>query len=62
MEFEKIMNLMDHAPNQSSKFKKKNWVERMLMQVKRITLIVKLNLKVQCYSQVYVIIVMHTYL
>ena len=62
MEFEKIMNLMDHAPNQSSKFKEKNWVETMLMQVKRITLIVKLNLKVQCYSQVYVIIVMHTYL
>ena len=62
MQFEKIMNLLDHAPNQSSKFKEKNLVETMLMQVKRITLIVKLNLKVQCYSQVYVIIVMHTYL
>ena len=27
MEYEKIMNLLDDKPNQSSKFKTKNWVE-----------------------------------
>ena len=33
-----------------------------MMQMKLITLIVKLNLKLQCYSQVCVITVMHTLL
>ena len=32
------------------------------MHVEDISLIVKLNLKLQCKSQIYVIIVMHTYL
>ena len=27
MEYKKIMNLLDDKPNQSSKFKTKNWVE-----------------------------------
>ena len=27
MEYQKIMNLLDNAPNQSSKFRIKNWVE-----------------------------------
>ena len=27
MEYQKIMNFLDHAPNQPFKFKTKNWVE-----------------------------------
>ena len=27
MEYQKIINLLDNTPNQSSKFKTKNWVE-----------------------------------
>ena len=27
MEYQKIANLLDNAPNQPSKFRKKNWVE-----------------------------------
>ena len=27
MEYQKIINLLDDAPNQPSKFKTKNWVE-----------------------------------
>ena len=27
MEYQKIINLLDYAPNQPSKFKTKNWVE-----------------------------------
>ena len=27
MEYQKIMNLLDNAPNQSCKFRIKNWVE-----------------------------------
>ena len=34
----------------------------MMVQVERITAIVKLNLKLQCQSQVYVITAMHAYL
>ena len=27
MEYQKIINLLDNTPNQSSKFRTKNWVE-----------------------------------
>ena len=27
MEYQKVINLLDNAPNQTSKFKIKNWVE-----------------------------------
>ena len=47
MEYQKIINLLDNTPNQPTKFKKKNWVGTMVMQMERITPIVKLNLKLQ---------------
>ena len=27
MEYQKIINLLDNTPNQSSKFKEKNWIK-----------------------------------
>ena len=48
MEYQKIINLIDNTPNQPTKFRTKNWVEINVTQVELITLIVKLNLKLQC--------------
>ena len=31
MEYQKIINLIDNAPNQSSKFRTKNWAEKLLI-------------------------------
>ena len=47
MEYQKIINLLDNAPNHPSKFRTKNWVE--INDDSRVTCkpIVKLNLK-QC--------------
>ena len=47
MEYQKITNLLDSASNQPSKFKTKNWVEKMMNQEVYIILIVKLNLRIQ---------------
>ena len=47
MEYQKIINLLDIAPNQPTKFRKKNWVEIESYNEEHITLIVKLNLKLQ---------------
>ena len=52
MEYQKIINLFDNTPNQPTKFKKKNLVEIKddvnTNSQKKITPIVKSNLKVQC--------------
>ena len=45
MEFQKIINLFDNAPNQPTKFRTKNWVE--INDASRGKIIVKLNLKLQ---------------
>ena len=47
MEYQKITNLLDNTPNQPTKFRARNWIEIMMIHVERITLIVKLNLKLQ---------------
>ena len=55
------MNLLDNTPNQQFKFGTKNCVE--VDDAHGIyNPIVKLNLKLLCESQVYVIIVIHAYL
>ena len=41
MEYQKLINLLDNVPNQPSKFKTKNWVEKN----DESRLVVKLNLK-----------------
>ena len=47
MQYQTITNLLDSASNQPSKFKTKNWVEKMMNQEEYIILIVKLNLRIQ---------------
>ena len=61
MEFQKTVNLLDNMPNKPSKFKTKIGLKQMMTHLERITPIVKLDLKLQ-WGQVYVIIVMRTYL
>ena len=46
MEYQNIINLLDNKPNQSSKFRTKDWVE--ITYVERITQIVKLDLRLGC--------------
>ena len=41
MEYQKIINLLDNKPDQTSRFRTKNWVEIMITHVERITQIVK---------------------
>ena len=62
MEYQKIINLLDNTPYQPTKFRIQNWIEIIMKHVKHIKLIVKSNLKLQCSGQVYVIVVMCTYL
>ena len=59
MEYQKIINLLDNAPNQPSKFRTKNWVE--INDEAHGTYNKVLNLKRQCQSQIFMIIVMHIY-
>ena len=47
MEYQKIINLLNKTPNQPSKFKTKIRVKINDQSRGRITLIVKLNLKLQ---------------
>ena len=44
MEYQKIMSLLDNAPNQPSEFRKKNWIE-INGHLHGTTPIAKLNLK-----------------
>ena len=62
MEYCKIITLLDNTSKQLSEFRTKNWVEIMMNQEEHAILIVKLNLKPQCYSLVYVVIVTYVYL
>ena len=48
MEYQKIIKLLENAPNQPNKFRTKSWVEVNKNQVERITLIVQLHLKLYC--------------
>ena len=48
MEYQKIINLLDNTANQPTKFRTKNWVKKIMMQVERTTPIVKFKLKLQC--------------
>ena len=64
MEHQKIINVLDSTPNQPSKFRTKNWVEKKMMYMEHITPIVKLNLKLQSmlksslgdYSNAYILV------
>ena len=46
MEYQKMINLLDNTPNQPTKLRTKNWVEKN--DESHVTVIVKLDLKIQC--------------
>ena len=47
MEYQKIINLLNHTSNKTTKFRTKNWVETN-DGARHIAKIIKLNLKFQC--------------
>ena len=47
MEYQKIINLIENAANQPTKFRAKNWSTEMMTHVEYITKTAKLNLKLQ---------------
>ena len=61
-EFQKIIFFFDKKSYQPSKIKTKNWVDRNDDSYGTYNSNSKLNLRVQCYGQVIVIIMMHIYL
>ena len=61
MEYQKIKNLLGNISNQPSKFRTKNWVEINDEPRGTYNTNSQINLKLQCQSRVYVIIVMHTH-
>ena len=48
MEYQKIINLLDNTPNQSSKFRAKIGLKSSTTFVKPVTLIVKSGLRAWC--------------
>ena len=62
MEYQTIINVLDDTTNQPSTFRPRNWVEILTNHEEHIMPIVILNLKLQWSGQIYVIIVMHTYM
>ena len=62
MEYQKRISFLDNTSNQLSKFRTKNWIERNDQSRGNYNTKVILDLSPQCYSLVYITIVMHTYL
>ena len=64
MEYQKTINLIDDTPNQPSRFRTKGWIEtnHNLWGTNNINNQVKFKTKIMIKNQVYVIIVMRTYL
>ena len=62
MEYQKRISFLDNTSNQLSKFRTKNWIERNDQSRGNYNTKVMLDLSPQCYSLVYITIVMHTYL
>ena len=61
MEYQKIMNFLDNTPNQSTKFKSKNWVQITNNSRGRYNTNSRIKFKTSMLGQVYVIIVMYIY-
>ena len=64
MEFQKIINLLDITSDDKDlpRYVTKNGLKFMINQKKVTILTKKLELKHQCLDQIYVILVMHTFL
>ena len=48
MDYQKIRKLLENIPNQPTQLRAKQWLEIHMNHVERITLIVKLKLKLEC--------------
>ena len=59
MEYQKIVNLIDDASNQPSKFRTKNWVEINDESRGRYNVNSQIKFKLQCKNLAYLIIVIH---
>ena len=62
MEYQKIKNVFENTPNNHVNLEWKFGLKKIMTIVEDMTPIVKSHLKFQCYSLVFVIIVMHKYL
>ena len=62
MEYQNIINFYTIHQNNPLILGQKIGLKQMMAHMERITPIVKLNLKLHCQSQFYVIIVIHIYL
>ena len=62
MEYQKIINLLDNAPNQPSKFIIKNCVEINHDARRMYNANIQIKFKSSTLKSIYVIIVMHIYL
>ena len=48
MEYQKIINLLDYTPNNQLNLGQKIGLKQIMTYMEHLTLIVKLNLKLQC--------------
>ena len=62
MEYQKIMHLFDSTFNHPSKFRQRVGLKYMMTHAEGVIPIDKLNLRLQFWNQVYVVMVLHTYL
>ena len=62
MQYQEIIKMLDNTPNQSSKFRTKNWVEINNDARGTYNKCSQIKFKSSYQSQVYVIIVIHIYL
>ena len=62
MEYQKIINLLDNASNQSSKFRAKKWIGINDDSMGTYNTNKQIKFKTTMLNQVYMIIVMHIYI
>ena len=62
MEYQKVVNLLDNAPNQPTKFSTKNWVKVNKGSYDVYSTGSQIKLKTSMLGQLFVIIVTRTYL
>ena len=48
MRYKKVVNFLENTPNQPCKFGTNIWVKKIMVQMERITPVLKLNLDLQC--------------
>ena len=62
MKYQKIINFLDKTPNHPTRFMTRNWLEIKYDACGTYNTNSQIKLKLQCWTQVYVVVVMHIYL